>query len=61
MRVYFLVATAASMPMAASITTAFDAGGTTFAISICVIMAMGLSTMVLSVGSLDEQRGAVIT
>ncbi len=59
-RVYFLVATAASMPMAASITTAFDAGGTTFAISICVIMAMGLSTMVLSVGSLDEQRGAVI-
>lgn len=58
-RVYFLVATAASMPMAASITTAYDAGGPTFAISLCIIMAMGLSTMLLSVGALEEHRGAI--
>jgi low temperature requirement protein LtrA len=58
-RVYFLVATAASMPMAASVTTAYDAGGPTFAISLCVIMAMGLSTMLLSVGTMEEHRGAI--
>lgn len=49
-RVFFLVATAASVPMAASISTAFDDGGPVFAISICVIMAMGISTMLLGVG-----------
>jgi len=36
--------------MAASVTTAFDDGGPAFAASICVIMAVGLTTAVLGAG-----------
>jgi low temperature requirement protein LtrA len=43
-RAIFLVATAASIPMGASITTAYDSGGGTFAVcaSIIILMAIGL-------------------
>lgn len=49
-RAIFLIATAASVPMAASVTTAYGSGGGTFAIcaSIIVLMAIGLQVWGLS-------------
>ena len=45
-RAVFLVATAASVPIGASVTTAYDSGGPTFAIgaSLIVMMGIGLQT-----------------
>ena len=48
-RLLFLVATVASVPMAASVRTVFDDGGPVFAISVVVITAMALATMVSGV------------
>lgn len=48
----FLVATAASVPMAASVSTAFGPGGPAFAVSLAVIYGMGLALIVL--GYADE-------
>ena len=48
-RLIFLVATAASVPMAASISTALGAGGPVFAITLGVIMVLGFLTQALSV------------
>jgi low temperature requirement protein LtrA len=47
-RVLFLVATAASVPMAASIQTAFDQSGALFAIPIAIIFLIALAMMVLA-------------
>ena len=44
-RALFLVATAASVPMAAAVTTAFDDGGPVFAIPLAVILLAALMTM----------------
>ena len=41
-RAIFLVATAASVPMGASVTTAFSSGGGTFALGASFIVAMGI-------------------
>jgi low temperature requirement protein LtrA len=48
-RLLFLVATVASVPMAASISTALGAGGPVFAVSLGVIMLIGLGTMLLGI------------
>ncbi len=48
-RVFFLVATVASVPMAAAISTAFGPGGPVFAVSLGVIMLIGLATMLLGI------------
>lgn len=45
-RVAFLVATAASVPMAAAVETAFDGSGPLFAIPLAVIFLMALAVMV---------------
>ena len=45
-RVAFLVGTVASIPMAASVTTAFGDGGLMFAISVGIILSLGLATMI---------------
>ncbi len=45
MRVLFLVGTVASLPMAASITSALDSGGLTFAVSIAVLFVLGILGM----------------
>lgn len=42
-RIIFLVATAATLPAAGGITTAYDGGGAVFAISVSVILAMALA------------------
>jgi low temperature requirement protein LtrA len=46
-RVVFLVATAASVPMAAAVPTAYGSGGVLFAIPLSVIFIAGLALMVL--------------
>lgn len=45
-RALFLVATVATVPMAASVQNALDDGGPVFAASLSVILAMGLATMI---------------
>ena len=47
-RAVFLVATAVTVPMAASVETAFDSGGATFAVSGAVIMLMSIALQVLA-------------
>ncbi|MEM7322332.1 MAG: low temperature requirement protein A [Actinomycetota bacterium] len=47
-RAVFLVATAVTVPMAASVGTAFGAGGATFAISGATIMVMSIALQVLA-------------
>ncbi len=46
-RVIFLVGTAVSVPMAASVSTAFDAGGLLFSVTQASIVALGLATLAL--------------
>jgi low temperature requirement protein LtrA len=48
-RIFFLVATAACVPMAASTATALGPGGPVFAISLASIMALGFAIQALSV------------
>lgn len=48
-RILFLVATVASVPMAAAVSTAYDTGGPVFAVPLGVIMLIGLGTMLLGV------------
>ncbi len=46
-RLLFLVATAASVPMAASVQSAFDQSGALFAVPVAIIFLTGLALMVL--------------
>jgi low temperature requirement protein LtrA len=55
-RLLFLVATAASVPMAASVTTAFDQSGALFAIPLAIIFLTALALMVVGVDSGSEVR-----
>ena len=59
-RLAFLVATGASVPMAAAVETAFDDGGLLFTVPLAVIYLMGLAVMVAGIetGS-DEYRSVV--
>lgn len=50
-RIAFLVGTVASVPMAASVTTAFDDGGLSFAIPLGIILSLGLVTMIAGLDS----------
>jgi low temperature requirement protein LtrA len=59
-RILFLIATAISVPMAAAVSTALEKGGTVFAVSLSIILALALAMMTLNLdrGS-DEFRSAV--
>lgn len=59
-RVVVLAAVVASMPMAASVSSAFDSGGLAFAISLSVITAMALFTIAAGVGDRNERRSAAL-
>ncbi len=59
-RVIFLVATAASVPMAASVTTAFDDGGIVFAVPLGVISLMGIALAVMAADRDAENWSAVV-
>lgn len=50
-RAVFLVATAASVPMGASVTKAFGSGGSTFAIGASIIVLMGIGLQLWGIGS----------
>lgn len=53
-RAVFLVATAVTVPMAASVQTAFDSGGRTFAISGAAIMVMSIALQLLALDKESE-------
>lgn len=59
-RFLFMVATAASIPMAASIEAAFDNGAPAFAVSASIILAMALFTMLLATGDEPELRAGLV-
>ncbi|MEQ8717045.1 MAG: low temperature requirement protein A [Acidimicrobiales bacterium] len=60
-RLLFLVGTAVSIPMAASVTTAFDDGGPVFAISLCLIYALAQGTQFLAAERGSAYHVAVLT
>ncbi len=60
-RVLFLVATAASVPMAASVQTAFDQSGVLFAIPLAVIFLMAIALMVVGIPNDSQVYRSTIT
>lgn len=60
-RLLFLVATAASVPMAASVQTAFDQSGPLFAIPLAVIFLMGIALMVVGLPNDSQVFRSAIT
>lgn len=59
-RIMFLVGTVASIPMAASITTAFDDGGSAFAIPLALILSLGMLTTMVMFDHDAEVRASTI-
>ena len=59
-RVMFLVATVASIPMAGSLTTALGDGGSSFAVSLAVILSMGLAMMIYGIWHEAELRASAV-
>lgn len=59
-RLLVLVATVASVPMAGSVTAAYDEGGATFAISLGIILAMGLLVMIIGLPRGSAERRSII-
>ena len=59
-RLFFLVGTVASVPMAASVSTAFGSGGPSFAISLSVIVLLGLATLTLGLQTGSEVFRSVL-
>jgi len=55
-RLIFLIGTAVSVPMGASVTTAFSSGGGTFAICASVIVALAIALQLWGVSSLEDAR-----
>ncbi len=60
-RAIFLVGTAVSVPMAASVSTAFDTGGILFSIALATIVALGLATMALGYETTSSEIGTLLT
>ncbi len=58
-RIVFLLATVASVPMAAATSSALDAGGPVFAVSLTLIMALGFSIQALGVRG-SEFHGSMV-
>lgn len=58
-RIMFLVATVVSIPMAASTSKAFEAGGPTFALALTGIMLIGFYMQTLGVGDNVDYRGVI--
>lgn len=59
-RLLFLVATATSVPMAASISTAFAGGGPVFAVCVGIICVLGVATLFLGVANEAEVRRSAL-
>ena len=62
-RAIFVIGTAISVPMAASVSTAYDDGGRIFAFSLAGIVLLGLATLTLGaadeLGQRLEHRGSI--
>ena len=58
-RIIFLMATVVSVPMAASVTTAYESGGVAFSIALSIIMVLGFTIQNLSTERGSEYRRAV--
>ncbi len=58
-RALFLVGTVASVPMAASVTTAFGDGGTAFVVPLGVIMLLGITMMLIVLPEGHEVRSSI--
>jgi low temperature requirement protein LtrA len=59
-RLIFLVATVASVPMAAAVTTAFDESGLLFALPLTMISLMGIGLLIVGAERGSENFAAVI-
>ena len=59
-RLLFLVGAATSIPMAASVSTAFDDGGPVFAVSLAIIQLLALGTLGLVANESDEVRRTIV-
>lgn len=59
-RLWFLAATVAAVPMGASVSGAWGAGGLPFALSQVAILGMGLLTMIVGLPRDSETRPAII-
>ena len=59
-RLLFMIATVASVPMAGSVTTALGAGAPAFAIALSVILAMALFTMIVGLEAAPEVRASIV-
>lgn len=59
-RALFLVATVVSVPMAASVSTAFEGGGPAFAGSSAIILAMGLFILIAGLSDEDAVRASAV-
>lgn len=59
-RLVFLVATAVTVPMAASVGTAYDSGGATFAVSGAVIMLMSVGLQIIPLDRSSQLFQSVI-
>jgi len=60
-RAVFVFATAISVPMGASVTTAYDSGGGTFAICAALIVAMAIALQLWATSSLEDSRAEFIS
>jgi len=59
-RIIFLIATAATLPAAGGVTTAYEGGGAVFAISVSVILAMALAIQLWAFEAGTAERLSVI-
>ncbi len=59
-RIIFLIATAATLPAAGGVTSAYDDGGLVFAISVSVILAMGLAIQLWAFDPGTSERLSII-
>ena len=59
-RALFLIGTVVSVPMAASVSTAYESGGTLFAVALASIVALGLATMALGFETSSSEIGTLL-
>jgi len=59
-RIIFLIATAATLPAAGGVTTAYEGGGVVFAISVSVILAMALAIQLWAFDAGTAERASAI-
>ncbi len=59
-RILFLIGAAVSVPMAASVSTAFESGGPLFALTLSMIVVLGLATQTLGYEKQSDEFGTFV-